>query len=514
MRKAWIAIATIALAVGIVAAYRAARPGPPPRQTRTADPESATPPGASSPARVDTRTPLRDAAPAPEPPPERLPAAPVAGDDANTPVLPVPRSDLPLPREAVAPYAPPLSPPPPAYVDSSRSAPPTAAQPPAPAAQPPTATAPIVEPAKGDETDGLVDDPDSDRRAPVLDSLRFDPPEIKDGGATVLSVTATDDLSGVKSVSGALFSPSGSAVVTFTAYDAGGNGVFTAPLAVPHRAETGDWFVGTLQLVDRAENPLNLTFVKSSVPPGGLLRVASAESDASAPSLRGVAVDLSQVDPGEKNRIVVEAEDDRSGVASVTGAFQNRSGSALIPFTCRPAGASAWEADVPVPANADCGEWTLRHLILTDKAQNAGVFNTDDPQVGRVGFYVSGGGACDAEPPVIDGMYFTPPVVSNEAATEVTLTVRVHDEGSGVASLFGRIEGPPSPNGQVARIPFECVPDPGDPEAQMIAKIAVPQHAARGVWSVIWLHATDKAKNAHPYYKDDPALAGGSFTVD
>src|SRR5207245_647188 len=47
-------------------------------------------------------------------------------------------------------------------------------------------------------------DPESDRRPPVLEYLRFDPPEIPDGGVTTLSVGAVDDLSGVKTVYGVL----------------------------------------------------------------------------------------------------------------------------------------------------------------------------------------------------------------------------------------------------------------------------------------------------------------------
>jgi hypothetical protein len=371
------------------------------------------------------------------------------------------------------------------------------------------------DPAKEAETPTSPDDPQSDHQPPAFQSLRFDPPEIKDGGLAVLSVTASDELSGVKFVSGTVQSPSATASVPFTAYDETGAGVFTVGIAIPHQAETGDWFVSSLQIVDKADNPLTLKFAKDTVPQGGSLRVVSAESDSTAPTVHGVSLDKGQLNPGETNRVVVDVDDDRSGVAKVTGAFQSPSKSAFIPFTCRPAAnASAWAADVPVPANAECGEWTLRHLMVADNANNTAVLSGDDPQWGRVGFLVASSGPCDAEPPVIDAMSFAPATVSNSAAVDIVLSVAAHDEGSGVASLFGRIEGPPSPQGQVARIPFECAPDPRDPEAPMTAKISVPQFAAKGIWSVIWVQVTDKANNTRPYYKDDPALAGGVFRVE
>jgi hypothetical protein len=111
-------------------------------------------------------------------------------------------------------------------------------------------------------------------------------------------------------------------------------------------------------------------------------------------------------------------------------------------------------------------------------------------------------------------MSFSPAHVSNTVATEIFLTVEAHDDGSGVASLFGRIEGPAAANGQVAWIRFECSPNPGDPRAPMTATVSVPQYAARGVWSVVWVQVTDKARNSHPYYKDAPVLAGARFIVE
>ena len=48
---------------------------------------------------------------------------------------------------------------------------------------------------------------------------------------------------------------------------------FTARIAIPRQAETGDWFVGNLQITDKANNPLNLVYAKATV-----LRVARCAS--------------------------------------------------------------------------------------------------------------------------------------------------------------------------------------------------------------------------------------------
>jgi hypothetical protein len=385
-----------------------------------------------------------------------------------------------------------------------------------PASAPTTTESPRNEPATLDPTPAPVpaSDPDSDRNPPVLQYLRFDPPEIRDGGVTMLSVGATDDLSGVKFVFGTVRSPSEAAILPFTAQDETGSGVFTARIAIPPKAETGDWFVGSLQVVDRANNPLNLAFAKANVPQGGAFHVTSDESDSTAPEVRRVTVDKPTVAAGEKNQIVVDVDDDRSGVASVTGTFQSPSKSAFISFGCRANGESSWVGDVPIPTNADCGEWTLSQLRVADKANNTAYLTSESPQVGPVRFVVSGGGGCDADPPVIDALSISPAIVSNAAASEITMTITARDDGSGVDSLSGRFEGPVASDGQVPKIYFASKPDPAHPDAPMTTRISVPQYAARGIWQVVLVQVMDKARNTRTYNKGDPALVNASFLVE
>jgi hypothetical protein len=514
MRKSWVAIAAIALLAALTTIHRVGRSANPPREFVRADrtqeshpiasrrtapslPKPPPPPPAhpSDEGASPSTTPTDDPQPVEMQPPASLPPR---GTEAPGPV-PTPTARIDRPESERAPAA------------DEAVAPPRAVSPPAATAAPSSYPATVV-----DDTPAAPPiDPNSDRQPPVLDEVRFDPPEIKDGGVAVLSITARDDLSGVKRVSGTVRSPSEAASMPFVAQDPADSGVFVVSIAIPRKAETGDWFVDTLQIVDGAGNPLSLAFTAASVPQGGLLRVVSPDSDATAPTVHRITVEKATVDPGESNRIVVEVDDDRSGVASVTGAFQNPKKAAFIAFTCRPNGeTSSWEADVPVPANADCGEWTLRHLSAADGADNTALLGPDDPQVGGARFFVSGGGACDSAPPIIDAMSFSPPAVSNRAAVEITLTARAHDDGSGLASFFGRIEGPVSTSGEVPRIFFAFSPDPNQPNAPMTATITVPQYAARGIWSVAWAQVTDKANNSHAYYRNDPALAGANFTVN
>jgi hypothetical protein len=538
LRKSWIAVALIALVVGIAAGYRAARFGnpqrvpvrseraaeAPPTESRSeADahpppaapsaPESSVGQGGGRPQTRDDESRSTRALKNEMPSEPRDAASAIGGPagvatrqaaDAHLASDAVPGSAAqPVATTSAPPAAPPISP--------AASSP---VHPPVPSNAPAASGPPLDDPAKKDAATAPADDPESDRHPPVLAYLRFDPPEIRDGNLATLSVGATDDLSGVKFVFGTVRSPSEAAIIPFTAQDEAGTGVFTTRIAIPRQAETGDWFVGSLQIVDKADNPLNLAFAKATVPAGGSLRVTSDDSDSVAPTVHRVSVDKATVAAGEKVQILVDVDDDRSGVASVTGTFQSPTKSAFVPFGCRDNGDSTWVGDVSIPASANCGEWTLGQLRVADKANNTAYLTSDAPEVGTVAFVVTGGGGCDSEPPVVDGVSVSPAVVSNAAASEVVLSFTIHDDGSGVGSLSGRIEGPVSATGQVPKIFFAWASDPQHPDAPITTKIPVPQFAARGTWSIVLVQVMDKARNTRTYNKNDPALAGGSFTVE
>jgi hypothetical protein len=535
MRKQGIAIAMIALFLGVGAGIWIVRETSPRRAAAYAERVHRTLPENTAAAEnpvAHERPPVSGDASAPPAPPRVAPgspAEPIATPARSTAAHTSPSSSsagssASAPRTgALAPGVPALTEPGPTTQAAARGAqiPPPSDRPvrqpvpnPAPPPVPNEAQANDSEKKEEEAAPVPADDPESDRHPPVLVSLHFDPPEIRDGSVATLLIGVTDDLSGVKLVFGTLRSPNETAIVPFSAQDEAGSGVFTARIAIPRQAETGDWFVGNLQITDKANNPLNLVYAKATVPPGGSLRVTSDDSDSVAPDVHRVSVDKGAVGAGEKIQIVVEVDDDRSGVASVTGTFQSPSKAAYVPFVCRESGGSTWVGDISIPASAACGEWTLNQLRVADKANNTAYLTGGAPQLGNVGFVVSGGGDCDSEPPVIDTLFFSPARVSNAAASEMTLSFSIHDDGSGVGSLSGRIEGPVSANGQVPKIFFAWASDPRNPDAPMTARISVPQFAARGTWSVALVQVMDKARNTRTYNKGDPALVNASFMVE
>jgi hypothetical protein len=366
------------------------------------------------------------------------------------------------------------------------------------------------EPDKPDEGDT-----GDDSTPPVLESLRFDPAQVEGGHVTTLIVQASDARSGLKSVWGEVRSPNRTAVLSFGSANVGSGNVFSFPIALPQAAETGIWYVAWISLTDGADNTKLIQAPSASAaPPGGTFSASSSESDATPPEVLQVWFDKSSVGPGEKNVITVQARDDQSGVASVMGGCQSPSKSALIWFNGVLNGDSgAWVGDVAIPANADCGEWVVQQLAVKDNAGNTTLLHADSPLLARAGFQVSSGSNCDFTPPTLDAFDLSPTIVSNGAATDILVTAKVDDEGSGAASMTGWFEGPTPAGGQPPKNYFNCLPDPGNPDAPWTGRIHVPQLAARGTWKVGTIRLEDKAKNFRIYTSADPVVAGRVFQV-
>ena len=353
----------------------------------------------------------------------------------------------------------------------------------------------------------------SDHTPPVLEFLRFDPPAVEGGDVTTLTIQASDDLSGVKSFSGEVRSPNGLATLPFWAQVAGTGTTFTFPLTIPREAESGVWYVSWISITDGADNALLIQAPSAARAPG-TLTVSSSQSDSTPPEVLQIWFDRPSVEGGEKNVIRVDARDDSSGVASLMGACQSASKSALIWFTCAlDAGTGSWAGEVAVPKNADCGNWGVQQLSVKDKAGNTTLLIGDSPILTRAGFQVAFRSECDSTPPTLDAFELSPTVVSSETATEISVTAMIHDAGSGAATMTGWFDGPISEGGQAPKNYIHCAPAPTDPEAPWSCKIQVPRLAAKGIWKVGVLRLEDKARNFREYTAADPVVSNRVFEV-
>ncbi|HVG25901.1 MAG TPA: hypothetical protein VND45_17220 [Thermoanaerobaculia bacterium] len=352
------------------------------------------------------------------------------------------------------------------------------------------------------------DDPETDTTPPQLGGAEFIPAQVQDDGETMLSTMVTDNLSGVRSVSGVISSPSG-ALQGFACQREGESDRWVARIKVPRDAAEGTWAVKYLTLSDHANNSVNLNQNAGALPPGASFRVVSGGSESAAPQLKGVSLERNAMNAGERNTIFVQAEDDKSGVSLVSGVFVSPSKQARIGFGCKPGSGAMWECVVAPPTCLDCGAWHLEQIQVQDKANNMATFRADNPLVQQTVLEITGD-KCDSGPPVLTDLSVTPAVVSNSEEAVIVIRAVVSDDACGTASLSG-LAIPSGPQG-AQRIYFSFDPSPDG--QNFTGRIVVPKHAAKGTWAINWIQALDKGHNLKAYSSNDPVISRVTFRVE
>ena len=322
----------------------------------------------------------------------------------------------------------------------------------------------------------------------------------------MLTITAIDDLSGVRVISGTIATPSGG-MQGFALQREGESTRYLSRIPVPKDAPEGLWRIGYLSLSDNAGNTATLSATQGTLAVNGF-RVVSSRSDTKAPALRAVWLDHPTMRAGERNTVFVQADDEGTGVNLISGVFQSPSKFARIGFGCRP-GDDSWQCDFAPPASADCGEWKLEQIQLQDKANNMTTVRSDNPLIASVRVAMTGAD-CDSQPPDMQMMVLDRTVVSNVEKTTINVRATVTDDLSGVASVSAQVTGPPNPRG-ASRLYFSltATAEPNTWSGQII----VPALAAKGPWTIAWVQILDKANNLRTYSRADAVLHGAVFNV-
>lgn len=350
-------------------------------------------------------------------------------------------------------------------------------------------------------------DPDTDTTPPTLSAAEFMPSQVHDGEETSLIVMVSDNLSGVRGVSGVVASPSG-ALQGFSCRGDGA-GRYVARIVVPKDAAEGWWQVKYLTLSDNASNSVNLNAAQGALPQSAQFKVTSSNSDSTGPQLKSAWIERPAMRAGERNTVFIQAEDEKSGVAQVSGVFLSPSKSARIGFGCRPGAAGTWECAVSPPSCLDCGLWNLEQIQLQDKANNMSTFRMDNQYVSAIKLNIDAD-SCDSAPPVLQSLSVSPMVISNREGGTIRIEAILADDGCGVASLSGQAVPKSGAGGQRVYFSFDPSPD----GRTFVGNIQIEKAAAKGIWNIAWLQALDKGHNLQPYQTNDPVISRVTFRVE
>jgi hypothetical protein len=354
-----------------------------------------------------------------------------------------------------------------------------------------------------EKTESIEDDGSSDLVPPQLLTADFNPPQVQDGETTQFAAMVTDNLSGVRSVSGVIVNPSGS-VQGFSCTKEGETNRFLAAIKVAKDAPEGTYLVKYLTLMDNASNTVNLNSAQGALPPTAQFKVVSNDPDAKGPQLKAVWLDRQAMRGGERNTMFVQAEDEKTGIQVINGSLISPAKFARLGFSCKEGTAGTWECAIQSPTCLDCGVWKLEQLQLQDKANNLVTYRGDNPLVAGV-FVDINADICDAQPPTVTSLLVETPVVKQGTAARLVATM-MDEGGCGPSSLSGQAV----PTGVGQRVYFSF----RQSGESWIADVQIPEKAAKGLWSLAWVQAHDKGYNLRTYPSTDPTVSKVTFRVE
>ena len=321
-------------------------------------------------------------------------------------------------------------------------------------------------------------------------------------------MTATDDMSGIRGISGTITSPTGKALQGFAGVKAGEEDRYIGRFVVPKNGEEGLWRVNVITMNDNASNSITLTLSQGTLNTNATLRVISSQGDSTPPVLKGARAEKRTMRAGEPNPIYITAEDDKSGVNLVSAVFQSPNKRARIGAGCQASDATTWVCEMSsLPACIDCGDWQLEQVTLQDKANNLATYRLDNPIVASVKINISGD-SCDNEAPRLIGVVLDQNnIAMGRDPVTITVTVTATDDACGVDGVSGQYVGPVQGSGGF--FPFQKAGD----ENTWVGRITLDPRAPRGQWRLTSIQLTDKGHNLRIVYVTDPLLQNAYFNV-
>jgi hypothetical protein len=221
------------------------------------------------------------------------------------------------------------------------------------------------------------------------------------------------------------------------------------------------------------------------------------DSDINPPQLMGVEFLPPAIQDGESTLLAVRAQDNLSGVRSVSGVIGGPTGT-VQGFACQREGDSnRYVTRVTIPKDAAPGDWLVKYLTLTDNASNSVNLTLSQgvlPVTAR--FQVTSSNA-DTDAPTLRAVRLERAAM--RAGDRNTVFVEADDDKTGVNSVNGVFVSP----GKQARLSFGCrVGSTGAWECPLTP----PSCLDCGVWHLEQLQMQDKANNMATVRADNPLL--------
>jgi len=281
-------------------------------------------------------------------------------------------------------------------------------------------------------------------------------------------------------------------------YNAGSMYHYNREISFSNQEDIGLWTLDSIELSDDGDNHnllskdnfANIADYNFEVLPGTI--------DQNNPTINSITFKKNEVNAGEYNTVVVDAQDD-SGVSSVTMGLISPSGKKQIElYSFNKNSNGLWESNFELPAYTEKGDWRVEYVNVWDINDNILSINTYDSYPDNFSTFLVHSENEDIDGPVIQSIK----IEKNEMTADETNTIQVKvTDASGVSELslaYGIEAGDNS-----TAYPTECTQT--ETVSIFECKVNIPYYLASGDYQILHVHARDNADNmSHVGFQDLP----------
>jgi hypothetical protein len=221
------------------------------------------------------------------------------------------------------------------------------------------------------------------------------------------------------------------------------------------------------------------------------------ESDTRPPQLVNLQFNPPQVQDGEVTTLYINAQDDLSGIRTISGVIANPTGATVSGFAAQlEPETNRYTARIVVPKDAAEGNWHIKYLTMSDKAANQVNLAYGQGLIATMATFRVTSSRSDSKGPELGAISVDKRSMS--AGDKNTIFVQATDDKAGVQLVSGVFVSP----SKQARLGFGC----RDNGNQWDCTLTVPECVDCGLWQLEQIQLQDKANNTTTVRVDNPMV--------
>lgn len=345
----------------------------------------------------------------------------------------------------------------------------------------------------------------ADMEPPVYHSITVTPAQVDVGDAVTVEVYATDNVSGVDTVTVTFRNHRVYEDLIVTPTRVGNSNIYRGEAVITPNLAKGRWDLAGITLYDRYGN-----YEDSVIGlPTCYFEVANPNPDFQAPELIGATVTLSSEGVigtiGDTVRFEVDAKDDRGVQSVVFTICDNRGNQFYEVQTQQDANTGKWIGEFAIDEKTRSGRWVIASMTLIDTSWNKTELYPDAEQLVDFYFEVENPNN-DISDPQVHSVDISPSLV--KPGEKVKISVQAEDDKSGIENISVTITNPSPVREDYSdmNLAYNSSTDRWEGE------IDLPFWAAEGEYQLTTLKAWDRFSNT--FYGSEQEFPLAKFTVD